>query len=124
LGDIVPISERPAEIADRAVPGHWEGDLIQGAFNRSAILTLVERSTRYTLLGDLPEGHGVYACLMELIQTLPANLARSLTWDQGREMARHADFAVDSGVQAFFCDPHSPWRRPTQSEHEGGDQCQ
>ena len=93
LGDMVPISERPPEVADRAVPGHWEGDLIMGAFNRSAILTLVERATRYTLLGDLPGGHSaseVYACLMELIPTLPANLARSLTWDQGKEMAMHA----------------------------------
>jgi IS30 family transposase len=122
LGDIVPISERPAEAADRAVPGHWEGDLIMGAFNRSAIVTLVERSTRYTLLGDLPEGHGaeaVYACLMELMPTLPANLARSLAWDQGREMAMHADFSVDSGIQVYFCDPHSPWQRPTNENTNG-----
>jgi IS30 family transposase len=122
LGVIVAISERPAEAADRAVPGHWEGDLIMGAFNRSAIVTLVERSTRYTLLGDLPDGHGaeeVYACLMELMPTLGANLARSLAWDQGREMARHADFTIDSGIQVYFCDPHSPWQRPTNENTNG-----
>jgi IS30 family transposase len=122
LGAIVAISERPAEAADRAVPGHWEGDLIMGAFNRSAIVTLVERSTRYTLLGDLPEGHGaeqVYACLMELMPTLPANLARSLTWDQGREMAQWKTFKVDSGIDVYFCDPHSPWQRPTNENTNG-----
>ena len=122
LGAIVPISERPAEAADRAVPGHWEGDLIMGAFNRSAILTLVERTTRYTLLGDLPEGHGaqeVYACLMELMPHLPANLVRSLTWDQGREMAQWKEFRVDSGIAVYFCDPHSPWQRPTNENTNG-----
>ena len=122
LGGIVLISERPAEAADRAVPGHWEGDLIMGAFNRSAIVTLVERSTRYTLLGDLPDGHGaheVYACLMELMPTLPANLARSLTWDQGREMAEWQAFKVDSGIDVYFCDPHSPWQRPTNENTNG-----
>lgn len=122
LGTIVPISERPAEAADRAVPGHWEGDLIMGAFNRSAIVTLVERTTRYTLLGDLPDGHGaeeVYACLMELMPTLPANLVRSLTWDQGREMAQWKEFQVDSGIAVYFCDPHSPWQRPTNENTNG-----
>jgi IS30 family transposase len=122
LAPMAMISERPAEAADRAIPGHWEGDLIMGAFNRSAILTLVERTTRYTLLGDLPQGHGaedVYACLMELMPTLPANLARSLTWDQGREMALHQQFTVDSGIQVYFCDPHSPWQRPTNENTNG-----
>jgi transposase, IS30 family len=122
LAPMAMISERPAEAADRAIPGHWEGDLIMGAFNRSAILTLVERSTRYTLLGDLPQGHGaedVYACLMELMPTLPANLARSLTWDQGREMALHQQFTIDSGIQVYFCDPHSPWQRPTNENTNG-----
>ena len=122
LGEFVPISERPAEVADRAVPGHWEGDLLMGAFNRTAIVTLVERSTRYTLLGHLPDGHGadvVYACLMRLIRTLPENLARSLTWDQGSEMAWHKAFTVRSGVQVYFCDPHSPWQRPTNENTNG-----
>ena len=121
LGAMVPISERPPEVADRAVPGHWEGDLIMGAFNRSAILTLVERASRYTLLGDLPDGHGakeVYACLMELIPTLPANLARSLTWDQGREMAMHATFTVDSGVQGLLLRSALTLAASHQREHK------
>lgn len=93
-----------------------------GAFNRLAIVTLVERSTRYTLLGDLPDGHGaeqVYACLMELMPTLPANLARSLTWDQGREMAEWAAIKIDAGIDVYFCDPHSPWQRPTNENTYG-----
>jgi IS30 family transposase len=92
------------------------------AFNRSAIVTLVERTTRYTLLGHLPEGHradAVYVCLMKLIRTLPDNLARSLTWDQGSEMAWHKRFTVRSGVQVYFCDPHSPWQRPTNENTNG-----
>ena len=93
-----------------------------GAFNRSAIVTLVERTTRYTLLGHLPRGHGadeVYVCLMKLIRTLPDNLARSLTWDQGSEMASHKRFTIRSGVQVYFCDPHSPWQRPTNENTNG-----
>lgn len=90
LGDIVAISARPPEADDRAVPGHWEGDLIMGASNRSAIVTLVERTSRFLLLGDLLEGHdaaSVHACLVDITKDLPDVLARSLTWDQGREMA-------------------------------------
>ena len=122
LPNMVNISERPVEVADRAVPGHWEGDLIMGAFNRSAIVTLIERQSRYCLLGDLPDGHTaeeVYACLVELIQTLPANLVRSLTWDQGKEMAMHGQFSIDTGVDVYFCDPHSPWQRPTNENMNG-----
>ncbi|MDQ6747763.1 MAG: IS30 family transposase [Candidatus Dormibacteraeota bacterium] len=122
LPNMVNISERPPEAADRAVPGHWEGDLIMGAFNRSAIVTLIERQSRYCLLGDLPDGHTaeeVYACLVSLIATLPANLVRSLTWDQGREMAMHQQFSVDTGVDVYFCDPHSPWQRPTNENMNG-----
>jgi IS30 family transposase len=122
LGTAIPIRDRPPEAADRAVPGHWEGDLLMGAYNRSAIVTLVERTSRYTLLGALPDSHraqGVYDCLMELIATLPANLARSLTWDRGSEMARHHLFTIDSGIQVYFCDPHSPWQRATNENTNG-----
>ncbi len=94
LGDIVPISDRPPRAADRAFPGHWEGDLIMGAFNRSAIVTVVERRNRFLLLGDLPEGHdaqSVYECLFELTADLPDLLRKSLTWDRGVEMAKWND---------------------------------
>jgi transposase, IS30 family len=110
---MVPISERPAEAADRAVPGHWEGDLIMGSACRSAIGTPVERSTRYVMLLHLPDGHAaeqVHAALVDKVQQLPAQLWRSLAWDQGTEMAEHVQFTVDTGVQVYFCDPHSPWQ--------------
>lgn len=122
LGDIAPISRRPAEAADRAVPGHWEGDLIMGAFNRSAIVTLVERRSRLALLGELPHGHGaqeVYDCLRGLCADLPAVTRRTLTWDQGREMAEWVSLEVDADVEVYFCDPHSPWQRPS-NEHMNG----
>ena len=122
LGNITPISDRPPEAADRAIPGHWEGDLIMGAFNRSAIVTVVERRSRFLLLGDLPEGHdaqSVYECLIEVCADLPDLARRSLTWDQGREMARWADLQVDADIDVFFCDPHSPWQRPS-NEHMNG----
>ncbi|MGH3850376.1 MAG: IS30 family transposase, partial [Pseudonocardiaceae bacterium] len=122
LGDITPISARPPEAADRSFPGHWEGDLVMGAFNRSALVTVVERRSRFLLLGDLPEGHDaqcVYECLIELTADLPQALRRSLTWDQGREMARWAQLQADADIDVFFCDPHSPWQRPS-NEHMNG----
>ena len=110
---MVNISERPAEIEDRAVPGHWEGDLIIGAGGRSAIGTLVERTTRFVMLLHLPNGHGaaeVNAAIAAKITELPAALVRSITWDQGSELSRHRQFSIDTGVDIFFCDPHAPWR--------------
>jgi IS30 family transposase len=115
------IADRPAEVADRAVPGHWEGDLVFGRA-MTAIATLVERSTRYATLVALPDGHKaeqVADALTHIVQTLPRQLARSLTWDQGNEMAEHARFSVATGVQVFFCDPKSPWQRGSNENTNG-----
>ena len=132
------ISQRPADAADRAVPGHWEGDLIIG-LSRSAIGTLVERTTRFTILLHLPRlagygssprikngpalaGHGAEAvreAIARTIATLPEQLRRSLTWDQGAEMSQHARLRIDAGVQVYFCDPHSPWQRGTNENTNG-----
>jgi IS30 family transposase len=132
------ISERPAEAADRAVPGHWEGDLILG-LESSAIGTLVERTTRFTMLlhlprigghGDQPRekngppltGHGAEAvrdAIAASITTLPEQLRRSLTWDQGAEIAQHAQLRIDTGLQVYFCDPQSPWQRGSNENTNG-----
>ncbi len=121
LRNMVMISERPAEVSDRAVPGHWEGDLIFGK-KMTAIGTLVERKSRYVILLKLPNGIGAEAvrrAMTKRILTLPAQLRRSITWDQGKEMAEHVQFTVDTGVQIYFCDPKSPWQRGSNENTNG-----
>jgi transposase, IS30 family len=122
IPDKIMISERPAEAEDRAVPGHWEGDLILGAHNRSAVGTLVERSTRFVVLLHLPGPHDLPAfhnAVVEAMTALPAQLRRSLAWDQGLEMRNHKQISIAADLPIYFCDPHSPWQRGTNENTNG-----
>jgi IS30 family transposase len=122
LLDMVLISQRPAEVEDRAVPGHWEGDLIIGRGSKSAIGTLAERQSRFMMLLDLSKGRlaeQVKDALVLKIRELPEQLRRSLTWDRGKEMAEHVQFTIETDVQVYFCDPRSPWQRATNENSNG-----
>jgi IS30 family transposase len=122
ITDDIRISARPAEAEDRAVPGHWEGDLLLGGTSKGAVITLVERSSRFVLLAPLPGRHTADLARMslaEMIATLPLSLRRSITWDRGSEMAQHVEFKTQTDVQIYFCDPQSPWQRGTNENTNG-----
>jgi IS30 family transposase len=122
IPDMVNISERPPEAADRAVPGHWEGDLLIGKRNQTAIGTLVERSTGYAMLVRLPDGYKpehVAPALASKVKTLPETLRRSLTWDQGPEMRDWKQVRINAGIEVYFCDPHAPWQRGSNENTNG-----
>ena len=122
IPNMVNISERPVEAADRAVPGFWEGDLIVGRGGRSQIATLVERASRYVMLVRIPydrTAERVAALLARKMETLPGFLRNSITWDQGKELAAHANFTIKTGVDIYFCDPHSPWQRGSNENTNG-----
>ena len=122
ISGMVNISDRPAGASDRAIPGNLEGDLIIGKGGKSQIATLVDRKSRFTILVKIPydrTADRVAALLAEKMETLPEFMKNSLTWDQGKEMARHADFTVKTGIPVYFCDPHSPWQRGTNENTNG-----
>lgn len=122
IANMLSIEERPAEVADRSVPGHWEGDLILGKYKRSALGTLVERTTRYTILvplGEHKDATSVREAYAEAFKSLPAELKKSLTYDQGKEMSEHEQFTIDTGIQVYFAHPGSPWERGTNENTNG-----
>jgi len=122
IRDMINISERPKDAEDRAVPGSWEGDLVIGKGNKSQIATLVERTTRFVMLVRIPydrNAERVAYLLGKKMETMPEFLRKSVTWDQGKEMARHADFTIATGIPVYFCDPHSPWQRGSNENTDG-----
>ena len=122
IADMLSIEERPAEVADRSVPGHWEGDLILGKYKRTALGTLVERTTRYTILvplGNQKDALSVRKAYAQAFKTIPDELRKTLTYDQGKEMSEHKQFTIDTGIQVFFAHPASPWERGTNENTNG-----